>query len=107
MSLSNIKCLYRKQCDIIWIITFKYMIIYSALALNLTLNYSMKLAYYGLKALLNFKMLIKDYFFANLNSTYANREYAFASIGDGLNDTEAANFYTAVQTFQTTLGRNV
>ncbi len=43
----------------------------------------------------------------NYDATYANREYAFASIGDGLNDTEAANFYTAVQTFQTTLGRNV
>lgn len=38
---------------------------------------------------------------------YDNRELAFASIGDGLNDTEAANFYTAVQAFQTTLGRNV
>jgi hypothetical protein len=32
---------------------------------------------------------------------------AFASIGDGLTDTEAANFYTAVQAFQTTLGRSI
>ena len=38
---------------------------------------------------------------------YSNRQLAFASIGDGLTDTEAANFYTAVQTFQTTLGRQV
>lgn len=38
---------------------------------------------------------------------YDNREYAFASIGDGLTDTEASNFYTAVQAFQTTLSRNV
>ena len=38
---------------------------------------------------------------------YSNRQYAFASIGDGLTDTEAANFYTAVQSFQTTLGRQV
>jgi hypothetical protein len=38
---------------------------------------------------------------------FANRESAFASIGDGLTDTDAANFYTAVQTFQTTLGRQV
>ena len=38
---------------------------------------------------------------------YSPRQYAFSSIGDGLSDTEAANFYTAVQTFQTTLGRNV
>jgi hypothetical protein len=38
---------------------------------------------------------------------FTNKEYAFASIGDGLTDTEAANFYTAVQAFQTTLSRNV
>ena len=38
---------------------------------------------------------------------YSSREYALASIGEGLTDTEAANFYTAVQTFQTTLGRQV
>jgi len=38
---------------------------------------------------------------------FSNRQYAFASIGDGLTDTEAANFYTAVQRFQTTLGRQV
>ena len=38
---------------------------------------------------------------------WSDRESAFASIGDGLTDTEAANFYTAVQTFQTTLGRQV
>lgn len=33
--------------------------------------------------------------------------YAIASIGDGLTNTEAANYYTAVQAFQTTLGRQV
>jgi hypothetical protein len=38
---------------------------------------------------------------------YFNREIAFASIGDGLTDTEASNFYTAVQAFQTTLSRQV
>lgn len=38
---------------------------------------------------------------------FSNRNYAFASIGDGLNTTEAANYYTAVQAFQTTLGRQV
>jgi hypothetical protein len=37
----------------------------------------------------------------------SNRQCAFASIGDGLTDTEAANFYTAVQVFQTTLNRQV
>ena len=38
---------------------------------------------------------------------YSNRQCAFASIGDGLTDTEAANLYTAVQAYQTTLSRNV
>ena len=38
---------------------------------------------------------------------YTNKESAFSSIGDGLTDTEAANFYTAVQAYQTTLGRAV
>jgi hypothetical protein len=38
---------------------------------------------------------------------YSNKECALASIGDGLTDTEAANFYTAVQKFQTTLSRQV
>ena len=38
---------------------------------------------------------------------YTNAECAFASIGDGLSDAEAANFYTAVQAFQTTLNRQV
>ncbi|MEY2869981.1 MAG: hypothetical protein RIR01_2484 [Bacteroidota bacterium] len=35
------------------------------------------------------------------------KECAFASIGDGLTDAEASNLYTAVQNYQTTLGRNV
>lgn len=38
---------------------------------------------------------------------YGNKQCAFASIGDGLTDAEASSFYTAVQTFQTTLGRQV
>lgn len=40
-------------------------------------------------------------------SEYSNKRCAFASIGDGLTDTEAANLYTAVQAYQTTLSRNV
>ena len=40
-------------------------------------------------------------------SLYSSRNFCFASIGDGLNDIEAANFYTAVQTYQTTLGRQI
>jgi len=38
---------------------------------------------------------------------YSDRQCAFASIGEGLTDTEAANFYTAVQAYQTTLSRQV
>jgi hypothetical protein len=39
--------------------------------------------------------------------SFANKNYAFCHIGDGLTDTEATNLYTAVQRFQTTLGRQV
>lgn len=44
---------------------------------------------------------------SSLATNFTDRECAFASIGDGLNDTEAANLYTAVQAFQTTLGRQI
>ena len=40
-------------------------------------------------------------------SFFSTRQNAFASIGDGLTDTQASNFYTAVQAFQTTLSRQV
>jgi hypothetical protein len=46
----------------------------------------------------------------NLNGTaidFSVYENRFTFIGDGLTDTEAANFYTAVQNFQTTLNRQV
>ena len=39
--------------------------------------------------------------------THMPHQCAFASIGDGLTDTQASNFYTAVQAFQTTLLRQV
>jgi len=47
---------------------------------------------------------------SNNNGTpqyYSTKQSAFASIGDGLTDTEASNFYTAVQNLQTTLGRAI
>lgn len=46
----------------------------------------------------------------NQNATpasYSNKQCAFASIGDGLTDAEVTAFYNAVQTFNTTLGRQV
>jgi hypothetical protein len=39
--------------------------------------------------------------------SYSTKQCAFSSIGDGLTDTEAANLYTRVQAFQTSLSRNV
>lgn len=46
----------------------------------------------------------------NLGGTitnYSNKQCAFSSIGDGLTATDEANYYTAVQTFQTTLNRQI
>jgi hypothetical protein len=46
----------------------------------------------------------------NLNGTpsqYASTQLAYASLSDGLTDTEAANLYTRVQAFQTALSRQV
>ena len=40
-------------------------------------------------------------------TSFTDKECAFASIGDGLTDAEASSFYTAVQNYQTTLGRQV
>jgi hypothetical protein len=44
---------------------------------------------------------------AGTSGNFNNREIAFSSIGDGLTDAEALSFYNAVQTYQTTLGRQV
>lgn len=38
---------------------------------------------------------------------FSNRQAAFASVGDGLTDTEATALYNAVQTFNTSLSRQV
>jgi hypothetical protein len=43
----------------------------------------------------------------NAFAGYSNNECAFASIGDGLTDTQASNLDTAVQAMQVTLSRNV
>jgi hypothetical protein len=45
--------------------------------------------------------------FAGVRSRFATNPIRFAHFGDGLTDTQASNFYTCVQTFQTTLARNV
>jgi hypothetical protein len=38
---------------------------------------------------------------------YSNANLSLVSIGESFSDTDAANYYTAVQAFQTTLGRQV
>lgn len=43
----------------------------------------------------------------NTASFFNSYECAFATIGDGLTDTEVSDLYTAVNDFQTTLSRNV
>jgi hypothetical protein len=43
----------------------------------------------------------------SIGFTGANGQACFFGIGEGFNDTEATNLYTAVQRFQTTLGRQV
>lgn len=53
-----------------------------------------------------------NYYIGALNTTgtaslYTPHECAFASIGDGLSDTNASDFYFSVQAFQTSLSRNV
>lgn len=40
-------------------------------------------------------------------AAFSSKQCSFSSIGDGLTDTEAANFNIAVQAYQTTLGRQV
>jgi hypothetical protein len=44
---------------------------------------------------------------STFSGNYSDNNCAFASIGEGLNDTEAASLSTAVQNYQTTLSRNV
>jgi hypothetical protein len=46
-------------------------------------------------------------FARGLGSYYSTKQCAFASIGDGLSDSEASNLYSAVNNFQVALSRNV
>ena len=55
-----------------------------------------------------------SYYLATINAanspgvlTYDNKEFAFVSMGDGINTTQSLDLQTAVQAFQTTLGRQV
>jgi hypothetical protein len=55
----------------------------------------------------NQKFYIAAYNASGTPSYYANYNCALCSLGKGFNQTEVNNYYTAVQTYQTTLGRQV
>jgi hypothetical protein len=55
----------------------------------------------------NYTIPFGAFFNSTAYSAFNNYLISFASIGDGLDDTQASNFYTAVQAFQTTLSRQV
>ena len=57
----------------------------------------------------NSTAMVNDNIYINgYNNGYiTNRNYAFCTVGEGLDATEAANLYTAVQAYQTRLGRQV
>lgn len=55
----------------------------------------------------NFNVYIGGFNEENSLVYYSNKQCAFASLGNGLTDTQASNFYTVVQAFQTSLSRNV
>jgi head-tail adaptor len=55
-------------------------------------------------------LLTSNYIIArtgNFNGEFSPRETALVGIGDGLSNTEAINYYTHVQAFQTTLNRQI
>jgi hypothetical protein len=52
-------------------------------------------------------MILGGQFYNGSANDFTNRQCAFASIGDGLTDTQASALYTNVQTFNTTLSRQV
>ena len=58
-------------------------------------------------ASLNFDVYVGARNNSGLAQIFSSKQFAFASIGDSLLDAEAANFYTAVQAFNTTLARQV
>jgi len=55
----------------------------------------------------NYYISIFAYNLDGTNILFSTKQCAFATIGDGLTDTEAANLYTSIQKFQTTLLRQV
>ena len=61
----------------------------------------------GINTLPNYNMYLAAANVVGSATNYSKLQTAFSSIGDGLTDTEAANLYTRVQAFQTSLSRNI
>jgi hypothetical protein len=55
----------------------------------------------------NYNYFLSALNFAGTSNLYGVNTISFAFISNGLTDTEASDFYTAVQAFQTTLGRAI
>ena len=62
---------------------------------------------WGISSSLAFPFFIGSNNSSGTAAGFTNRQCAFSTIGDGLTDTEAANLYTRVQAFQTSLNRQV
>jgi hypothetical protein len=58
-------------------------------------------------SLLSNNIILAGIYNGGTYSNFSSKQCAFASIGDGLTDTEAANYYIAVQRYQITLNRQV
>lgn len=55
----------------------------------------------------NYRIIVSAYDSPSGVVSHSSKEVCFSHVGSGLNDTEAANLYTRVQTLQTLLNRNV
>jgi hypothetical protein len=71
---------------------------------NNTSSYSSNAVSTGLSS---FKIVVSARNLANSIGDFSSLKQSFVSIGDGLSDTQALDLYNAVQTFQTTLNRQV
>lgn len=58
-------------------------------------------------SLINFKFVLGATNVSNIVGSFSTKQCSFASIGNGLTDTESTNFYNRVQTLMTYFGINV
>jgi hypothetical protein len=72
-----------------------------------TNNVAQTRTYTSSSPLLNLNVYIGCYNSSGAGLLFSTKQTAFNSIGNGLTDTQAGNFYTAVQAFQVSLSRSV